>query len=68
VVSRKKLTPPQLAGQWGVSHPKILSLIESGQLAAINVAIRPNGRPRYLIDEEAIADFERRRAAHGGKA
>ena len=62
--SRQKLTPPQLAKQWGISDRKVLDWIESGELRAINAATRPDGRPRYLIDGRDVEAFERRRAVN----
>jgi len=55
-------TPPQLARRYGISPDKVLAWIRSGELRAVNVATRPFGRPRYVIPEAAIADFETRRA------
>jgi hypothetical protein len=57
--SRKtKLTPPQLAAQWGVDVHKIIVWIRSGELRAINVATTRTGRPRYAIDLADVAIFE----------
>jgi transposase len=62
------ITPGQLANRFGVGIHKVLSWIASGQLAAVNVATNPHGRPRWVIMPEAIADFERRRAAQPKQA
>jgi len=59
---RKKQSPPQLAAEWGVDVAKILTWIKSGELKAINVATRRDGRPRYAIDQADIALFEAARA------
>jgi hypothetical protein len=59
---RTKLTPPQLAAQWGVDVHKIVGWIRSGELRAINLATDRNGRPRYAIDQADIAVFEASRA------
>ena len=59
---RTKLTPPQLAAQWGIDVAKILTWIRSGELRAINVATDRNGRARYAIDVADIAIFEASRA------
>ena len=61
--SRRKLTPPQVAARYGVSADKVLGWVRSGELPAFNAATRPGGRPRWLIDVDDLADFERRRAA-----
>lgn len=59
--SRTKLTPPMVARMWGVKCQKVLTWIRSGELRAINVASRREGRPRYLIDIQDLALFERSR-------
>ena len=59
---RSKITPPQLARQWGIAHDKVMAYIRSGELRAINAATPGrNQRPRFLIDLADLADFERRR-------
>jgi len=52
---RHYLTPPQVAEQLGVDPAKILAWIRVGELAAVNVATAPTGRPRWRI---AQADFD----------
>lgn len=62
-IERRKLTPPEVAEMWGVSNDKILAFIRSGELRAINAATPGRSqRPRYLIDLDDLADFERRRS------
>jgi hypothetical protein len=56
------LTPPQLAARWGVSPDKVLALIHSGQLMAINLATNPRGRPRYRLRLSEIERFEEARS------
>ena len=51
-----------LAEYWRVSRDKVLTFIHSGQLHAINLATKPNGRPRYRIPLSAIEEFEMIRA------
>ncbi len=64
IVSKIKLTPPEVAALWGISVEKVLNFIRSGELRALNGASPGrNQRPRYLIDIADLADFERRRAA-----
>ncbi len=53
-----KLTPPELAAEWGIDPAKVVGWIKSGELRAINVASNVRGRPRYLIDRADIAAFE----------
>lgn len=61
-LERNKLTPPEVARQWGVSIDKVLTWIRSGELRALNLATRLTGRPRYRIDVNDLRDFEQRRA------
>ena len=58
---RAKLTPPELAELWGLSPAKVVAFIRSGELRAINIANARCSRPRYLIDREDIARFEKGR-------
>lgn len=59
---RRKVTPPELAARWGVNPDKITFFIRSGELRAIDASLLPGqGKPRYLIDEADIEDFELRR-------
>lgn len=60
---RRKLTPPQIAERLGVSPEKVIAWIRSGELKAVNVATKPNGRPRWAVDEADLAAFERRRSS-----
>lgn len=59
---KRTTTPPKYAFDLGVSVEKVYGWIEDGQLPAINIS-NGNVRPRYVITAEAIAEFERRRAA-----
>jgi len=58
---RRKVTPPKLATEWGVSTSKVTDLIASGELRAINLASAGATRPRYAIDREDIEAFENSR-------
>jgi hypothetical protein len=60
--ARRNSTPPAVARKYGVAAGKVIDWIESGQLAALNLATRPDGRPRYSISPEALDAFERARA------
>ena len=61
--SRQKLTPPQLAKEWGVSPDKVVAFIRSGELRAIDISSnRGSPRPRYLIDIDDLRAFEAARA------
>jgi hypothetical protein len=58
---RKKITPPELARQWGIDPHKVIAWVRSGELRAIDVATHRGGRPRYLIDLADVAAFEEAR-------
>ncbi len=61
--ARKKATVPQYAEECSVTQHSVLGWISSGELAAINVARKPGGRPSWRISREAIEAFERARSA-----
>ena len=65
---RTKLTPPEIARRWGIKSQKVLAWIHSGELRAINAAECLAGRPRYLVDVEDLAAFERAREVVSRKA
>jgi hypothetical protein len=52
------MTPPELARRWGVAADKVLHLIHTGQLRAINLAHDPDRRPRYRIFATEVQRFE----------
>lgn len=55
------LTPPEVARRWRVRHDKVLTWIRSGELRAINVATKPDGRPSYRVDPDDLRAFANRR-------
>lgn len=59
---RTKLTPPEIAKQWGIGYGKVMGWIRSGELRAIDVSGRCGGQPRYLVDVADLAAFEERRS------
>ncbi len=59
---RSVSTPPQLAARWGLSPTKVLAWIRAGELVAFDASTKRGGRPRFLIDETAIKDFEAQRS------
>jgi hypothetical protein len=61
----RKLTPPQVAKQWGVAPEKIVAWIRSGELKAIDASTSRGKRPRYLIDIKDLAAFEQSRLVQG---
>jgi len=62
-IQRRKLTPPQIAAQYGINADKVIRWIATGELRAINVATLPDGRPRWMVDVDDLAAFEQRRSA-----
>ena len=58
--ARTKLSPVELAAQWGKKPSSIIALIRQGELRAIDVSVS-RGKPRFLIDLADIAIFEERR-------
>ncbi len=56
------LTPPEIAKQMRVTPAKIINFIRSGELAAINVAERAGGRPRWRISQQSLDAFLASRA------
>jgi hypothetical protein len=59
----RAISPNAYARRLGVNVHKIISFIRSGELQALNLATDRAGRPRWKLTAEAIANFERRRAA-----
>jgi hypothetical protein len=58
---QKYKSPPVLARQWGVDAKKVLGLIAAGELVAVNLAARVDGRPRWRISDEEVTAFLKRR-------
>jgi hypothetical protein len=59
------LSPNQFARRLRVSIHCVLALIRTGELRALNVALKGVKRPRWKITPEALAEFE---AARSSKA
>jgi transposase len=57
------LTPNQIAKRYRVGVHKVHGWIARGEMRAINVASETAKRPQWCILPEAIAEFERGRAA-----
>ncbi len=57
------LTPPEFARRYRISAEKVIGLILTGELGAIDVRSTGATRPRWRILPEHIEAFERRRAA-----
>ncbi len=55
------LSPPKLARMLGIEPPKVIGWIKRGELRALNVADKKNGRPRYRISPDALDEFMRPR-------
>jgi excisionase family DNA binding protein len=58
---KKMLSAPAAARELGTSPRKIRAWIDSGQLPAVNLALDPNGRPRYAIARADLDEFLRAR-------
>lgn len=54
---RRFFTPTQLAKEIGVAPEKILAWIRKGELRAINIAERRNGRARWRVSSDDWAAF-----------
>jgi excisionase family DNA binding protein len=61
------LKPSEIAAELRVSRSTVVGWIDSGELAAVNLARTPGGK-RYRVDREALAAFLRRRAVVPGRA
>ena len=56
-------SPAEIAQRWGCKVDKVLSLIGSRELVAMNLATsRTAGKPRWRISPQALEDFERGRS------
>lgn len=58
---RRKHKPREVAAEYGISVNKVLHLIHTGQLRAINVAPSLSHRPQFLIDDDDLSAFEKAR-------
>jgi hypothetical protein len=57
------LTVREVAGRYRVGTDKVRAWIRSGTLKAVNTASYQCSKPRFVILPEALAEFERGRAA-----
>ncbi len=57
------LTTADVAKRYRVGQDRVRAWIAAGELRALNTADARCGRPRYVVTPEALAEFERRRAA-----
>lgn len=55
------LTPPQIAKELHIRDSKVAVWIARGELVAVNVAERPNSRPRWRVKRQDLDDFLQRR-------
>ena len=56
-VPTRYMSPPEVARLLGVGETKVLGWVKSGELAAVNLAAKTLGRPRYRISPQALDDF-----------
>lgn len=53
----------QLADRFQVDREVVTAWIRAGELAAVNVCVKPNTKkPRWRVTEDGVASFEKRRA------
>jgi transposase len=57
------LTVRDLARRYRVGEDKIRGWIRRGELRAVNTATALCGRPRWVVNPDALAEFERGRAS-----
>jgi excisionase family DNA binding protein len=57
------LTVSEVARRYRVSADKVRGWIRRGELAAVNTARHPGGKPRFVITPEALLAFEKKFAA-----
>jgi len=62
MVSHPTFSPRDLSERYGVAIEKIHGWIKTGQLTAVNIASRPDQRPRYRIRQSDLEAFEAARA------
>jgi hypothetical protein len=62
-IEDRAMTPNQVKDRLGVSIHTVLGWIRDGELAALNLARRQGGRPRWKITPAALAAFEAGRTA-----
>ena len=55
--------PRDIAERFGVDVSKVLTWINAGELAAVNVATRASDRPSWRIFPDALAEFEAARSS-----
>jgi transposase len=60
-IERRKYSPNEIAAMWGVATRTVIQWIQNGDLRAIDGSVRRGGRPRYLIAEDDLLDFEQAR-------
>jgi hypothetical protein len=53
----------ELARRYRVGEDKVRSWIKKGELRAVNTAAVLCGKPRWVVSEEALVEFERRRSS-----
>jgi hypothetical protein len=61
------LTVADIARRYRIGADKVRALIARGELRAVNTATALCGRPRWVVPPDALAAFEKRRAAAPAK-
>lgn len=62
---RPMLSPPAVAQRLGVDRHKVVHWIDSGELAAINVAATGAAKPRWRVDQTDLQAFLVKRRSAG---
>jgi hypothetical protein len=50
-------TPPAIAKALGIKPERVVSMIRSGEIQAVNLASRGSRRPRFRVSEESLQAF-----------
>lgn len=51
----------QLADRWGCCHSSVLTLVNKGELRALDISTNPSKRSRYIVLHEDLEAFEEAR-------
>jgi len=60
-MSKKSFTLAEVATRWSCSHSTALAHVRSGELHAIDISTKPEGRSHYIVPAESLEAFESRR-------
>jgi hypothetical protein len=57
------LTTREFCRRYRIGSGKVRALIAKGEIRAVNTAMTPLGKPRWVIPPEAVAEWELRRTS-----